>query len=49
MEKGGSESNGIMTTTAEKIHSICLGVEICVVCGDRASGIYTYYFMVILK
>uniref|UniRef100_T1HRR7 Uncharacterized protein n=2 Tax=Rhodnius prolixus TaxID=13249 RepID=T1HRR7_RHOPR len=38
MEKGGSESNGIMTTTAEKIHSICLGVEICVVCGDRASG-----------
>lgn len=27
-----------MSSTPEKIHSLCLAVEICVVCGDRASG-----------
>ncbi|XP_014276850.1 orphan steroid hormone receptor 2 isoform X1 [Halyomorpha halys] len=32
------DSNGIMNSTSDKIHSLCLGVEICVVCGDRASG-----------
>ncbi|KAL1129814.1 hypothetical protein AAG570_012758 [Ranatra chinensis] len=33
-----SEPNGVMNSTPDKIHSLCLGVEICVVCGDRASG-----------
>ncbi|KAK9497897.1 hypothetical protein O3M35_003800 [Rhynocoris fuscipes] len=37
MEKS-SESNGIMNSASDKIHSLCLGVDICVVCGDRASG-----------
>ncbi|XP_039298669.1 orphan steroid hormone receptor 2 [Nilaparvata lugens] len=27
-----------VSSTPEKIHSLCLAVEICVVCGDRASG-----------
>lgn len=26
------------SSTPEKLHSLCLAVEICVVCGDRASG-----------
>jgi hypothetical protein len=25
----------------DKVRSLCLGVELCVVCGDRASGVYT--------
>uniref|UniRef100_A0A0A9XUW3 Nuclear receptor subfamily 2 group C member 2 n=1 Tax=Lygus hesperus TaxID=30085 RepID=A0A0A9XUW3_LYGHE len=32
------DSNGMMNSNNDKIHSLCLGVEICVVCGDRASG-----------
>lgn len=32
------DTNGIMNSASDKIHSLCLGVEICVVCGDRASG-----------
>lgn len=32
------DTNGVMNSNNDKIHALCLGVEICVVCGDRASG-----------
>lgn len=40
-----SESNGASNLSVEKIHSLCLAVEICVVCGDRASGLFSLHLM----